>query len=74
VHTVKTRTSRTFSVAVPAVAVVVTGLSIAQAVRQDSFDPVVMIAWIPAVLIGASYRRPASGRSCSDGFLRRSQA
>jgi hypothetical protein len=73
VLTVKTLTFRMFSVAVLVMAAVVTGLSIALAVRQDSFDPILLIAWLSAVLIGA-YRRPASGRSCSDRFLRRAQS
>jgi len=65
-------TSRTPVGAVLLVAAVVTGLSIAQAVRQDSFEPILLIAWLPAVLIAASYRRPPPGKSCSDRLLRRS--
>ena len=70
----KRLTYRTLSIAVLVVATVATGLSIAQAVRQNSFDPILLIAWIPAVLIGAYYRRPASGRSCSERRPRRSQS
>ena len=65
---------RTLTVAMLVAAAVVTGLSIAQAVKQDSFDPIVVIAWLPAVLIGVSYRRPAPGRSCSGLLLRRRQS
>jgi hypothetical protein len=39
-----------------AVAAVVLGLSVAQAVRQDSFEPILMIAWLPAVFAGALYK------------------
>ena len=74
VLTVKGLTYRTLSVAVLVVAAIVTGLSIAQAVRQDSFDPILVIAWLPAVMIAAYYRRPASGRSCSEKFLRKPQS
>lgn len=62
------------SAVVLAVAAIVTGLSIAQAVRQHSFDPILVIAWLPAVVLAAYYRRPASGKSCSDRFLRGSRS
>jgi len=71
---VKRMATRTFAVAVLLVAATVTGLSIAQAVRQDSLEPILVIGWLPAMLIAASYRRPSSGRSCSDRFLRRPQS
>jgi hypothetical protein len=74
VLTVKGLTYKVFSVTVLVVAAVVTGLSIRQAVRQDSFEPILLIAWLPAVLVGAYYRRPASGRRCSDRLLRRSNS
>jgi hypothetical protein len=67
----KRLTSTTFSVAALLVAAVVTGFSIAQAVRQDSFDPIFQIAWLPAVIAAMYYARPVSGRSCSDRLLRR---
>jgi hypothetical protein len=47
-----------------AVAAVVLGLSIAQAVRQDSLDPIWMIGWLPAVIAGAFYRTSGAKR-CS---------
>jgi len=74
VLTVKRMASKTFAIAVLLVAAVVTGLSIAEAVRQESFEPILVIGWLPAVLIAASYRRPAPGRSCSDRILRRPQS
>jgi hypothetical protein len=48
-----------FAVAALAVAVV-TGSSIALAVRSGSWEPVISIAWIPAVVVAAwpgAYRR-----------------
>ena len=73
-HVNPTTVGLMFLVAVLLVAATVTGLSIAQAVRQDSVEPILLIGWLPAVLIGATYRRPLSGRSCSDRFLRRPQS
>jgi hypothetical protein len=52
-----------------AVAAVVLGLSIAQAARQDSLDPIWMIGWLPAVLAGAFYRQPGAKR-CSPRLRR----
>jgi hypothetical protein len=72
VFTVKRLIHRTFLAAVLVVAAVVTGLSVAQEFRQDSFEPILLIGWLPAVMVGAFYR-PKSGRSCSDRFLRRPQ-
>jgi hypothetical protein len=71
VLTVKRLTYKVFSIAVLILAAAITGLSIRQAVRQDSLDPLVLIGWLPAVLVGAYYRRPASGWSCSGRLLRR---
>jgi hypothetical protein len=70
---VKRPTSRMLSAAVLVVAAIVTGLSISQAVRQDSFDPILLIAWLPAIVIAAYYRRSASGKNCSARFLRGSR-
>ena len=53
------------------VAALVAGLSIRQAVRQDSLEPILQIGWLPAVLAAAYYWRPDSGRSCFDRLLRR---
>ena len=47
-----------------AVAAVVLGLSIAQAVRQDSLEPIWMIGWLPAVIAGGVYR-PSNAKRCS---------
>jgi lipopolysaccharide export LptBFGC system permease protein LptF len=47
-----------------AVAAVVLGLSVAQAVRQGSLDPIWAIAWLPAVIAAAFYR-PPSGKRCT---------
>jgi len=47
-----------------AVAGIVLGLSIAQAVRHDSLEPILMIAWLPAVLAGAFYK-PSAAKRCS---------
>jgi hypothetical protein len=47
-----------------AVAAVVVGMSVARAVRQDSLEPILMIAWLPAVFAGALYN-PSAGKRCS---------
>ena len=47
-----------------AVAAVVLGLSIAQAVREASLDPIWTIAWLPAVIAGGFYK-PSNGKRCS---------
>ena len=47
-------------------AIFVTGSSIALAVRQDSWAPIVAVGWIPAVLVAAAaggYRHYRRGRS-----------
>jgi hypothetical protein len=49
-------------VAVVAVAVVA-GAAIAQAIREHSWEPIVMVAWLPAVLVG-SLSRPQGARHC----------
>jgi hypothetical protein len=67
-------TSGTFAAAVLVIAVVVTGLSFAQAFREDSLEPILRIGWLPAILVGAFYRKSSAGRSCSDRLLRRSRA
>ena len=47
-----------------AVAAVVLGLSIAQAVRQGSLEPIWMIGWLPAVIAGGFYK-PSKAKRCS---------
>jgi hypothetical protein len=47
-----------------AVAAVILGLTIAQAVRQGSLDPLWTIGWLPAVIVAAlaTPRTPCRGR------------
>jgi hypothetical protein len=52
------------------VAAIVVGASIANAITTASFDPIWMIGWLPAVLVGALYG-PKPGRRCSRLTLRR---
>jgi hypothetical protein len=54
----------TLELASLAVAAVVLGLSVVQAVRQDSFQPILMIAWLPAVLVAGFYK-PSNAKRCS---------
>jgi hypothetical protein len=49
-------------VSLAAIAVIVVAATAAEAIRQDSWGPVWMNAWVPAVLL-ASFS-PAAGRSC----------
>jgi hypothetical protein len=44
-----------------AAAVLVAAASVAQAIRQDSWAPVISVAWLPAVVAAAW---PGSGRRC----------
>jgi hypothetical protein len=44
--------------------------AIVQAIREDSWAPIVTIGWLPAVLI-ALFSAPASGRSCRSRFRSR---
>lgn len=57
------RTHWSGTAAAIAIAAIILGAAIAQAVRQDSLDPIWTIGWLPAALIGALYR-PAARRSC----------
>ena len=52
------------AVAALAVAALILGLTIAQAVRQDSLDPLWTIGWLPAVIVAALAmpRKPCRGR------------
>ena len=50
-------------IAVPAISAFVALASVVQAVRQDSWEPIWSIGWLPAVLV-ASLWTPASGRPC----------
>jgi hypothetical protein len=47
--------------------------SIVDAVRTDSFGPILMVAWLPAVLVGVLYR-PTPGRNCSGRLGRRARS
>ena len=47
-----------------AVAAVVVGLSAVQAVRQDSFQPILIVGWLPAVLVAGFYW-PSNAKRCS---------
>ena len=47
-----------------AVAAIVLGLSVVQAVRQDSFQPILMVGWLPAVLV-ATLSKPSAAKRCS---------
>ena len=49
---------------------VVAGAAIAQAIREHSWEPILTVAWIPAVLV-ASLSRPQSARRCWRRLTRR---
>ena len=38
-----------------ALSAIILGSAIAQAIRQNSLDPIVMVGWLPAVLVAALY-------------------
>jgi hypothetical protein len=42
---------------------VVAGAAIAQAIRERSWEPILSVAWLPAVL-AVTLRRPAHARAC----------
>jgi hypothetical protein len=50
-------------VSLAAIAVFVLVATVVEAVRQDSWGPIWMNAWVPAVLVASLYR-PAAGRRC----------
>ena len=51
-------------------AAVVAGAAIAQAIREHSWEPILLVAWLPAVLV-ASLSRPQSARRCWRRLTRR---
>ena len=51
-------------------AAVVAGAAIAQAIRENSWEPILTVAWLPAVLV-ASLSRPQSARHCWRRLTRR---
>jgi hypothetical protein len=51
-------------------AAVVAGAAIAQAIREHSWEPILTVAWLPAVLV-ASLGRPLSARRCWRRLTRR---
>jgi hypothetical protein len=52
-------------------AAVVAGAAIAHAIREHSWEPILLLAWLPAVLV-ASLSRPQSARYCWRRLTRRS--
>jgi hypothetical protein len=53
-----------------AIAAVVLGFTIAQAIREHSWEPIWMVAWLPAVLV-ASLSRPHRPGDCWRRLRRR---
>ena len=51
-------------------AAVVAGAAIAQAIRENSWEPILTVAWLPAVLV-ASLSHPQSARGCWRRLTRR---
>ena len=51
---------------------IVAGATIAQAIREHSWEPVWSVAWLPAVLV-VTLRRPADARACSPRLRRHSR-
>ena len=45
-------------------AAIVAGATITQAVRKDSLTPLWTVGWLPAVIVGATYRRNAD-KNCT---------
>jgi hypothetical protein len=50
-----------------AVAAVVLGLSVAQAIREASLGPIWTIAWLPTVIVGG-LAAPSTAKHCSVRF------
>lgn len=60
-----TRTRWILTAAMFAVAAIILGSAIAQAIRQQSLDPVWMVGWLPAVMVaGMTGRRGSSRGRC----------
>jgi hypothetical protein len=52
---------------------IVAGATIAQAIREQSWEPIWSVAWLPYVLIW-TLRRPASARACLPRLRRRARS
>jgi hypothetical protein len=55
-----------------AIVTLVVGAAIAAAFREGTLSPILMVAWAPAVLVGAVYRPPSRARR-APGIRRRVQ-
>jgi hypothetical protein len=69
----RTRPSRIFVAVTLVIAGVVAGAAIAQAIREHSWQPIVSVAWLPAVLV-ATLSRPARTRECWPRLRRRARS
>lgn len=66
------RTGRIYVTATLLIASVVAGATIAQAVREDSWEPILSVAWLPAVLV-VTLRGSANTRGCLPRLRRRAR-
>ena len=67
------RPSRIYLAATLVIAGVVAGAAIAQAIREHSWEPILSVAWLPAVLV-VSFRRSADPRECLPRLRRRGRS
>ena len=66
-----TRTRRIVAAGTFALSAIIIGAAIAQAIRQHSLDPVWMVGWLPAVLVGVYPALTGRGGSARGRCLRR---
>jgi hypothetical protein len=69
----RTRPSRIFVAVTLVIAGIVAGAALAQAIREHTWQPLLSIAWLPAVLV-ATFSRPARTRECWQRLRRRARS
>ena len=52
------------------IAVVIAGLAVAQAIRHHSLEPIWLVGWIPAVLVGSTRACKPNRRPCASSRRR----
>jgi hypothetical protein len=73
VSDMRAQPSRIFGAATLLIVGGVAGAAIAQAIREQNWQPIWSVAWLPAVLV-VSLRQPASPRECLRRFRRRARS
>lgn len=67
------RPSRIYMAATLVIAGAVAGAAIAHGIREHSWEPILLVAWLPAVLV-VSFRRSVDPRECLPRLPRRGRS